>query len=67
MIYVFKCERHGEFETVQPMGAEHKADCPKCHSPGRRVFTPSKLSWGANCWDYDKDGLGNNLVLRHHA
>jgi putative FmdB family regulatory protein len=66
MIYLYRCSRHGDFQVKQSMFDKHKADCPKCHREARRVYTSLSVTWGANCWDFDHDGLGDNMVLRHH-
>lgn len=66
MKYLFKCPTHGQFEVSQPMLSEHVADCPECHMKAQRVYTVMSLTWSARCWDFDNDGLGDNLVLKHH-
>jgi putative FmdB family regulatory protein len=53
MFYEFKCPEHGVFEVTQPIEAEHKADCPKCGGPARRVFTTLAWKWGGAAYRPD--------------
>jgi putative FmdB family regulatory protein len=47
MKYDFKCDKHGVFEINQSIFEEHKALCPKCKRPAKRVY--SNLQW---IWAY---------------
>lgn len=39
-IYLYSCDRCGEFERKQPFDEEPLAVCPKCSAPVRRVISP---------------------------
>jgi len=68
MIYEYYCNRcESRFEISKPMSeASAPADCPSCGNPVRRIFSSLAVVWGDNCWDFDKEGWGNNFVKRHH-
>ena len=58
MIYKFRCMDslcdEGTFDVKQEMNEEHHADCPKCHYPAQRVYSPIPFQFGKV--DYRKDG-----------
>ena len=56
MIYVYQCpySPYKSFEVEQSIHAEHKANCPKCGHPAKRVFTPTQHFF-KDCL-YHKDG-----------
>lgn len=35
------------------------AICPQCDKPARRVFHLLNVTWGSGCWQFGKDGLGD--------
>jgi putative FmdB family regulatory protein len=44
-IYAFMCEDCGPFELLRPMAeAGAPAECPRCGTTARRVFTPPGLA-----------------------
>jgi len=44
-IYAFTCEGCGPFELLRPMAeAGAPAECPRCGTTARRVFTPPGLA-----------------------
>ncbi|WP_287153845.1 zinc ribbon domain-containing protein [Candidatus Solincola tengchongensis] len=55
-VYEYRCDSCGHsFDLIQPMDAERTADCEKCGSPARRVFSPRIAiryeGWGFNATD----------------
>ena len=69
MNYLYYCpECKDEKEVKKPMAsAGTKEYCPDCGHKMKRKFTTPGVTWGANCWDYDNEGLGDNFVLKHHG
>lgn len=66
MIYVYRCGKcRKEFEVKKPISEVHRREYCSCGEEGRRVFTPVDFIWGFGGWTRDKDGLGDNMVLRH--
>ncbi len=56
MLYQFACNRHKpivSFEVRQPIHDKHKADCPKCRQPARRVYYPVTHYWPDVLWNKD--------------
>jgi len=69
VIYDYICVQCQKvFEVKKPMMQFARQEpCPECGSPARRKFSALNVTWSEkNCWDYDKEGLGDNLILRHH-
>lgn len=71
MIYLYRCPIHGGFEVEQPMNSVHKAVCPKCKAPSRRIFVPLGVIWGKGMWEFSdrlkdgtkvENGLGDEYV-----
>lgn len=56
MLYEFECPVHGRFEVNQPIMAEHKANCPKCGQPAKRVYFPSAWLWTHPQTTFNRDG-----------
>lgn len=56
MIYEFRCSEHGVFEVDQPMMVEHKANCPECDKPTKRVYSPTPHYWDSPKPLFHKDG-----------
>ena len=47
--YEFKChdcEIH--FEVFQRLSDDHEADCPDCHAPAQRVYTPVGVTFNGS-------------------
>jgi len=40
-IYEYECSKHGRFEMLQSMMAEHKSNCPECGEMAQRIFSQS--------------------------
>lgn len=56
-LYQFFCEDCGkQIELYKSMKEEHKANCPDCGSPARRIFQPVPFKFGFK-YGYDP-GLG---------
>uniref|UniRef100_A0A6M3J525 Putative regulatory protein FmdB zinc ribbon domain-containing protein n=1 Tax=viral metagenome TaxID=1070528 RepID=A0A6M3J525_9ZZZZ len=68
MIYEYKCDNcQLPVEIKKPMkDAERKEKCQQCGYVMRRVYSPLATVWGLGGWDYDKEGMGDDLILRHH-
>ncbi len=43
MLYLFRCNSHGNFDVMQDMDDKHEANCPECGEPMRRIYTASYL------------------------
>ena len=64
-LYEFVCHEHGSFEVEQPMLAEHKANCPVCKKPARRIFTPLPVHWGFTLTESSHhEGNDDELISR---
>lgn len=55
-VYEYRCVKCGRsFDLLQPMDAERVADCDKCGSKAKRVFSPRVAvryeGWGFNATD----------------
>lgn len=55
-VYEYRCESCGHhFDLIQPMDAEKTAECEKCGSGARRIFSPRVViryeGWGFNATD----------------
>jgi len=68
MKYPYKCDDcQVVIDVIKPMrDAERHEKCPVCEKPMRRVYVPVPTTWGLGGWDFDKEGLGDNLILRHN-
>jgi len=68
MNYLYFCPGCDEDKEIKkPMARSgEKENCPDCGRRMKRRFSSLSVTWGKNCWDYDNQGLGDNLVLRHH-
>lgn len=67
-VYCYRCDDCGRVLEVKKTMA-HAGDvemCPDCGQLLRRKFVPADFIWGNNCWDFDNEGLGDRLILRHH-
>lgn len=53
LIYIYRCEQHGEFEVRQRMHEEHKANCPQCGKPAQRVFSSPQWIWKGEAYRPD--------------
>ena len=44
-IYEYRCDRHGAFELMRPLGAQPaRTPCPVCNGEARRVFSTPMLT-----------------------
>ncbi len=67
MVYPYHCDRCGlNCEIQKPMSEASRPEKCKCGALLRRVYTAPSVTWGKNCWDFDHEGLGDDLVLKHH-
>jgi putative FmdB family regulatory protein len=68
MIYTYECEHcKTKVDITKSMKDATRKEFCNCGREMRRVFNPLGVTWADNCWDYDKEGLGDNFCLRHHA
>jgi len=69
MTYLYHCtECNITFEVdCPPFEPVLKAQCPECAGECNRSYHAIHHTWSNGCWDWDNDGLGNNLVKRHRA
>ncbi len=40
MLYLFRCNVHGNIDIIQDMNDAHEANCPTCGNKMRRIYTP---------------------------
>ena len=68
MIYEYKCDNcQLPIDVKKPMrDAGRKETCPQCGYVVRRIYSSLPTVWGLGGWDFDKEGMGDNLILRHH-
>ncbi len=65
--YDYKCRCGKTYETKMPMFLP--AICSyycECGELLQRVYAPLPVTWHDNCKTWDKNGLGDNLILSHH-
>ena len=60
-----KCKQTVEIEKQMERASDTEV-CSECGEVMSRVYHPLPTTWADNCKEFDKDGLGNNLVLKHH-
>jgi putative FmdB family regulatory protein len=68
MIYQYQCTKClKKFEVKKSMSESSRTEhCPECGNPASRKYNVLGVVWSEkNCWDYDKEGLGDNLIHRH--
>ena len=53
MTYEYQCSAHGTFERVEPMTVEHKADCPHCGQPAKRLYHPFMVRYAYPIFNED--------------
>jgi len=67
MFYDYKCKEHGIFTIQRPMNeCSLPVYCSKCGEECKRIFSPINWVWGLGGWDFDQEGMGNNLIRRHN-
>jgi putative FmdB family regulatory protein len=66
-VYIYHCDQcNKDVEITKPMSKAVQKETCICGTSLRRVYNALAVCWGGSCWTYDKDGLGDKLVLSHH-